>query len=668
MMNTTQTMRQGYIPLKYQIMGAILLFVIPVLILLSVSNYLSTRASLRASDALLQTQTEASITNALKLVDTAYKMFEQPLDPILREAFVPFFAAYEASGGRPELIDLAAVQAQAEAMTGLELDVYIINADSVISYTTDTGQVGLDFKKLIPDLVEPLRAIRLGDTFVADRMTAHLNTGEFHKWVYYPTPDHRYILEYGVIIRSLERFAGDLDPLKLTAALKQLNPAVDEIRMYDYKGRLISSDQTIEVDEATHSMLLEVLAGQRPEVEVADAATGTFTRYFLVDLRDERYPSDTRRVVGVTYNSRLIDQALARQTRSNLLISLAAVALTVMITYLLSGWLSRPILQLNQAAKKLARGEWLQSVPVRSRNEVGELARSFEGMAGQLHELVENLEHKVAERTGELAEANASITQLNEQLKSENLRMGAELDVTRRLQRMILPTQEELQAVEGLEIAAYMEPAAEVGGDYYDVLRLNGHVKIGIGDVTDHGLESGVVMLMAQTAVRTLLTSGETNPERFLDVLNRTVYGNVQRMQTNRNLSLSIIDYEHGQVRLSGQHEELLLVRKDGCIERVDTGDLGFPIGLYDEATEFFHHTTLDLAPGDGFVLYTDGIPEAENQAGEQYGLERLCQTISRCWSQTSERIKETVIHDVRQFIGGHTVFDDITLLVVKQR
>jgi phosphoserine phosphatase RsbU/P len=142
----------------------------------------------------------------------------------------------------------------------------------------------------------------------------------------------------------------------------------------------------------------------------------------------------------------------------------------------------------------------------------------------------------------------------------------------------------------------------------------------------------------------------------------------VQRMQTNRNLSLSIIDYEHGQVRLSGQHEELILVRKDGCIERVDTGNLGFPIGLYDEATDFFNHTTLDLAPGDGFVLYTDGIPEAENQAGEQYGLDRLCQTISRCWSHTSEAIKEAVIHDVRRFIGEQTVFDDITLVVVKQR
>ncbi|HBB31884.1 MAG TPA: serine/threonine protein phosphatase, partial [Cyanobacteria bacterium UBA9273] len=74
------------------------------------------------------------------------------------------------------------------------------------------------------------------------------------------------------------------------------------------------------------------------------------------------------------------------------------------------------------------------------------------------------------------------------------------------------------------EIAGFMEPASEVGGDYYDVLYHNGTVKIGIGDVTGHGLESGVLMLMVQTAVRTLLEVNETDSKKFLDVLNRTIY------------------------------------------------------------------------------------------------------------------------------------------------
>lgn len=279
---------------------------------------------------------------------------------------------------------------------------------------------------------------------------------------------------------------------------------------------------------------------------------------------------------------------------------------------------------------------------------------------------------QVIEKQREVEEANAKITALNSQLTKENLRLGAELEVTRRLQQMILPREEELKAVSGLDIAGYMEPANEVGGDYYDVLHRNGAVKIGIGDVTDHGLESGVVMLMTQTAVRTLLNSGETDPIRFMDILNRTVYGNVKRMRTDRNLTLSLVDYiskdkAGGQMRLSGQHEKMIVARRNGCIEIIDTANLGFPIGLDDNVADFIDHVTLDLHPGDGFVLFTDGITEAENEDDEQFGIERLCHSIQTNWRERSETIKEAIITDLHAFIGKQEVYDDITLLVVKQ-
>jgi serine phosphatase RsbU (regulator of sigma subunit) len=270
----------------------------------------------------------------------------------------------------------------------------------------------------------------------------------------------------------------------------------------------------------------------------------------------------------------------------------------------------------------------------------------------QLSAHAAELELRVQERTAALAEANAEITALNAKLQAENLRMGAELDVTRKLQHMLLPTAEELRQIADLDIACYMEPAAEVGGDYYDVLQHNGLIKIGIGDVTGHGMESGVLMVMTQAIVRALLANGETDPVRFLDTVNRALYGNVQRMGTDKNLTLALLDYAAGDVRLSGQHETMLVVRRDGTVEVVNTIDLGFPLALTDEIAHFVQHTTVQLQPGDGVVLYTDGITEAENLAGQQYGLARLCSVVSQHWAAPAEVIKEKVVKDVHQHIG----------------
>ena len=314
-------------------------------------------------------------------------------------------------------------------------------------------------------------------------------------------------------------------------------------------------------------------------------------------------------------------------------------------------------------------------VAIHRTDEIGALASAFQQMATDISHLIDELEatnrtleQRVTERTEQLAQANTEITTLNAQLQTENLRLGAELEVTRKLQQMLLPTAEELQQIDGLDIACYMAPAHEVGGDYYDVLQHNGRIKIGIGDVTGHGLESGVLMLMTQTIVRTLLTNGETDPVRFLDTLNRTLYGNVQRMGTDKNLTLALLDYTAGEMRLSGQHEEMLVVRHGGCVERVETVDLGFPIGLVNEIAGYIQYRTVGLAPGDGVVLYTDGITEAENAAGEQYGLVRLCAVVGQYWAQPAEVIKEAVVADVQRHIGGHQVYDDVTLVVVKQQ
>ncbi|MDM8565339.1 PocR ligand-binding domain-containing protein [Candidatus Halobeggiatoa sp. HSG11] len=253
-------------------------------------------------------------------------------------------------------------------------------------------------------------------------------------------------------------------------------------------------------------------------------------------------------------------------------------------------------------------------------------------------------------------------------LTADNLRMKTELDVAKQLQQMVLPKEAELQQIESLDIAGFMEPADEVGGDYYEVLNHDGNIKIGIGDVTGHGLESGVLMLMVQTTVRALLLAGINNPETFLNVVNRTIYHNTKRMETDKNLTLSLLDYQAGTLQLTGQHEEVLLVRKGGKIERIDTFDLGFMVGVEKDIARFTSHQEISLQAGDGIVLYTDGITEAQNTEEQQYSLERLCEVVSKNWSENAKDIQQAVITDIKEYIGKQKVIDDITLLVLKQK
>jgi len=289
--------------------------------------------------------------------------------------------------------------------------------------------------------------------------------------------------------------------------------------------------------------------------------------------------------------------------------------------------------------------------------------------------LYQSLEEKVQQRTAQLADSNRQlalayeeITALNSRLKKENIRLSAELDVARQLQQMVLPKSSEMEAIEDLEIAVFMEPADEVGGDYYDVLSKNGKVYFSIGDVTGHGLESGVIMIMAQTAVRTLQESNETDPVRFMDVLNRTLYGNLQRMNSGKNMTLALLEYQDSILNISGQHEEIIVVRTDSSVERIDTVSLGFPIGLDVEIADFVAQTQVLLNPGDVVVLYTDGITEAFDINRKLYGLERLCEVISRNHHLGVEEIRQVVIEDVRRHIGKQKVFDDIALVVLKQK
>jgi sigma-B regulation protein RsbU (phosphoserine phosphatase) len=334
-------------------------------------------------------------------------------------------------------------------------------------------------------------------------------------------------------------------------------------------------------------------------------------------------------------------------------ISLLVLIILALVIYLFFSFymtVMQTVFVLEESAKKMASGNFAHKIILDNRDELGQVVGAF---------------NKIADA---LVGANQEITVLNDRLKAENMRMSAELDVTRKIQQMLLPKDRELQEVIGLDIAGFMEAAEEVGGDYYDVLQHKGRVKIGIGDVTGHGLESGVLMIMVQTAVRTLLAYNEPDPVKFLSAINSVIYDNVQRMRCDKNASLALLDYQQGMLKLSGQHEEMIVVRCNGSVERFDTIDLGFPIGLDADIAEFVAEKSVQLYSGDVVVLYTDGITEAENMDKVLYGLEWLIEVIEINWQRSAAEIRHAVIKDVRSHIGEQKVFDDITLLVLKQK
>jgi serine phosphatase RsbU (regulator of sigma subunit)/sensor domain CHASE-containing protein len=303
-------------------------------------------------------------------------------------------------------------------------------------------------------------------------------------------------------------------------------------------------------------------------------------------------------------------------------------------------------------------------LPLSGKDEISQLI----GNINQMLETLEVSDTNQKKALTDLAKANQEIKSLNRSLKSENNRMGSELAVTRSLQQIILPKDNEIKQIPELDIATLMEAASEVGGDYYDVISYKGGIKIGIGDVTGHGLESGMLMLMIQTSVKTLVESNIIEPDESFNILNRVIYDNLSRMNSDKNLTLSLLDYQDGYLRFSGQHEEIILVRANGYIERIETIDLGFPIGLEEDISSYINYSEVQLHPGDGVVLYTDGLTEAENLLGKQYGVERLCQVVSAYWQYSADEIKQAVINDLNEYIGEQIILDDITLLVVKKR
>ncbi|SEH04297.1 PP2C family protein-serine/threonine phosphatase [Candidatus Venteria ishoeyi] len=450
---------------------------------------------------------------------------------------------------------------------------------------------------------------------------------------------------------------GNIQATADTLASLKAKPNVTEAKVFDQQGKAFAHYAVAPCDESIPAITLDSLYTEYSNESGGNAEI--LEQAFFHRDRVEVFKSILMddKVIGTVYIQSNLDEMYLRLRHYAFMLAgvmFIALIIALLISTRLQQLITHPLFTLLTTINQVStENNYALRATEGNHDEVGRLVEGFNGMLS-----------KIEERDDE-------INTLNQRLTQENLRMGAELDVSRRLQKMLLPRTAELTAISretALDIACYMEPAEEIGGDYYDVLYHDGMVKLSIGDVTGHGLESGVVMLMVQTAIRTLLNARINDPVLFLNLLNQTIFDNVQRMGTDKNLTLSTLDYRQGELHLYGQHEELLVIREGGQVERIDTLDLGFMIGLVDDISSFVDGVSVSLKPGDGIVLYTDGITEAQHkQSKKMYGVERLCQIISEQWHRPAQEIQEAVLDDLRHYMGPKKPLDDITLVVVKR-
>jgi serine phosphatase RsbU (regulator of sigma subunit) len=239
-----------------------------------------------------------------------------------------------------------------------------------------------------------------------------------------------------------------------------------------------------------------------------------------------------------------------------------------------------------------------------------------------------------------------------------------ENEIAARLQSSILPDELELEA---LGISAGIVPAEIVGGDYYDVIRVDGGCWIAIGDVAGHGLAAGVIMLMIQSAVQSLVRiSADGSPRDLLCALNAALYENIRgRMKRDEHVTFCLGRYSaDGTLVFAGAHENILVCRASGVFESIPPD--GPWLGAKRDVRPATSERTVKLAPGDLMVLFTNGVIETRNGQGEEFGLDRLREQLVASRELPPQQVRKAIMDALLSFCPRPD--DDVTLVVVRCR
>jgi phosphoserine phosphatase RsbU/P len=251
-------------------------------------------------------------------------------------------------------------------------------------------------------------------------------------------------------------------------------------------------------------------------------------------------------------------------------------------------------------------------------------------------------------------------------MANEKKRLDHDLEIARDIQRILLPA--EAPAINGFQISGINVPARQVSGDYFDYIRVDeGRLGVAIADVSGKGVPASLIMAICRSVLRAE-AAGNPSPADVLRKVNRQLYPDIKE-DMFISMAYLILDHERDGVTLArGGHDAPLLykrqlqsvtpIKSPGMVLGIDSGN------VFDRLTADF---AVPLERDDCLVLYTDGVTEALNTEGDEFGLERTIEAVRTSVTDGAQAIVKRVIDDVRNFTGSNPQNDDITLIAIRK-
>ena len=251
-------------------------------------------------------------------------------------------------------------------------------------------------------------------------------------------------------------------------------------------------------------------------------------------------------------------------------------------------------------------------------------------------------------------------------MANEKKRLDHDLEIARDIQRILLPA--EAPAINGFQISGINVPARQVSGDYFDYIHVDeDRLGVAIADVSGKGVPASLIMAICRSVLRAE-AAGNPSPADVLRKVNRQLYPDIKE-DMFISMAYLILDHERDGVTLArGGHDAPLLykrqlqsvtpVKSPGMVLGIDSGN------VFDRLTADFG---VPLERDDCLVLYTDGVTEALNTEGDEFGLERTIEAVRASVTDGAQAIVKRVIDDVRNFTGSNPQNDDITLIAIRK-